>query len=146
MLSGLLPGCVLLIQLLGQLPVLGNGASIVPSIRLSEVELEEAVHKVLLSILQVVLQRGDLGCLFALLGLDLRSLSSESVDLLLLLVASASCLSRLELSLNPQLTFLPELPLDLVQLIPWEVGQLPLHSIEEPFSDQLVPDVNGLSL
>ena len=117
-----------------------------PGILLSKVELKEAINKMLLCIFEVVLERRNFPCLLLLFGGNCLRLSSESVDLLSLLVVVASVLICLEFSCNSQLSFLMKFLLDLVQLIPWEVGQLSLNGIEKSFSDQLVSDGGGLSL
>ena len=121
MLHSLLLGDLLLVQLLGQLPVFGDGASIVPGIGVCEVELEEAVDQVLLRILDVVLEDDNLRLLLLLLGLNLVGQSSKPIDLFLHVKGVLLLFVSLELSCSPCLPFSLELRLDLVQLVSWVV-------------------------
>ena len=90
-----------------------------PSVLVCEVELEKAVDKVFLSILDAVFEVRDLGFLFLLFGLNLVSCGVKSIDFLLELEVSRSFLSIFELSFHSCFSLLLEFIFDHVQLSPW---------------------------
>ena len=139
-------GLGLLLELDGRLPVSGDYAGQIFRIFLLHVLFEEAVDEVLLSILDVVLEGDDRRRLLQLLGLDPVGHGLELVDLLIHLEIPLTGGGGLQLCCNSCLLFSLELLLDLGELDPREVSQLPFHRGEEPVRDELVPDDDCLCL
>ena len=81
-----------------------------------------------------------------LCGAVFRRLRLEIIDFLLHFKISSPGLSGLELSCYSGLFFSSKFCLNFAQLNPWKICQLSFHYVEEPLSDELVFDDNGLSL
>ena len=104
------------------------------------------MNQLLLSLLEALLERRDCGHSPVLCGPVFRRLRLEIIDFLLHFKISSPGLSGLELSCYSGLFFSSKFCLNFAQLNPWKICQLFFHYVEEPLSDKLILDDDGLCL